>query len=329
MDAWNTTFLLGRPIFRCELLVSGKVCFRVQESRASTIRKTVEKIPHNTGPSVILPRTEAFSAGLAGSTHLQITLVPKTASELRLLGCQRVRNCGIGWVETTKQGKRVGKVLHRRVDSNTEKISPCRLSLIKFFCEAPPVSATRSWTVTPAASKKQRPLFLHMTSSCALSWQTTDHYTIATQHPQSAWQGHAFEILIIICTKSQILQTVRQDHALPNSGRTCITKSKALQTAQARSRVPKSDWSHLTKGQDSPECQARSRVPNSGWSRWSKCQASADCLGKVTHSKLWLKSNPKIKLCRPLGKVTCSKLWLKSRYPKGIFRLLGITTCSK
>ena len=26
MDAWKTTFLLGRPIFRCELLVSG--CFR-------------------------------------------------------------------------------------------------------------------------------------------------------------------------------------------------------------------------------------------------------------------------------------------------------------
>ncbi len=25
MDGWNTTFLLGRPIFRCELLVSGKV----------------------------------------------------------------------------------------------------------------------------------------------------------------------------------------------------------------------------------------------------------------------------------------------------------------
>ena len=27
MDAWNTTFLLGRPIFRCELLVSGRVIF--------------------------------------------------------------------------------------------------------------------------------------------------------------------------------------------------------------------------------------------------------------------------------------------------------------
>ncbi len=25
MDGWNTTFLLGRPIFRCELLVSGRV----------------------------------------------------------------------------------------------------------------------------------------------------------------------------------------------------------------------------------------------------------------------------------------------------------------
>ena len=25
MDGWNTTFLLGRPIFRCELLVSGSV----------------------------------------------------------------------------------------------------------------------------------------------------------------------------------------------------------------------------------------------------------------------------------------------------------------
>ena len=28
MDGWNTTFLLGWPIFRCELLVSGRViCF--------------------------------------------------------------------------------------------------------------------------------------------------------------------------------------------------------------------------------------------------------------------------------------------------------------
>ena len=26
MDGWNTTFLLGSPIFRGELLVSGRVC---------------------------------------------------------------------------------------------------------------------------------------------------------------------------------------------------------------------------------------------------------------------------------------------------------------
>ena len=29
MDGWNTTFLLGRPIFRGEPLVSGRVCFRL------------------------------------------------------------------------------------------------------------------------------------------------------------------------------------------------------------------------------------------------------------------------------------------------------------
>ena len=30
MDGWNTTFLLGRPIFRCELLVFGGVGFFCQ-----------------------------------------------------------------------------------------------------------------------------------------------------------------------------------------------------------------------------------------------------------------------------------------------------------
>ena len=32
MDGWNTTFLLGWYIFRCELLVSGRVCGNLHRS---------------------------------------------------------------------------------------------------------------------------------------------------------------------------------------------------------------------------------------------------------------------------------------------------------
>ena len=50
--------------------------------------------------------------------------------------------------------------------------------------------------------------------------------------------------------------------------------------------------------------------------------------GKVTPSKLWSKSPPKVKVCRLLGKVTPFKLWLKPLNSTKIkvFRLLGKAT---
>ena len=96
-------------------------------------------------------------------------------------------------------------------------------------------SINQSWVrllkVSNCQTNKQHLLFLHMTFSCALSSQTTDHYTIATQHAQSAWQGHAFQTLFIAALKSQALQTIRQRHAV----QTLVelkSKSQFLQTVR-------------------------------------------------------------------------------------------------
>ena len=45
------------------------------------------------------------------------------------------------------------------------------------------------------------------------SSQTTDRDIIATQHAQSAWQGHAFQTLVEFVSNCQFLQAVRQGHA--------------------------------------------------------------------------------------------------------------------
>ena len=65
------------------------------------------------------------------------------------------------------------------------------------------------------------------------------------------------------------------------------------------------------------------------WSKSSPKIKVSRLSGKVTPSRLWLKSCPKDKLRRLLGNVTPSKLWLKW-YPKVIYsRLSGKVTRSK
>ena len=80
-------------------------------------------------------------------------------------------------------------------------------------------------------SNKQRPLFLHMMLSGTLSSQATDHYIIATQHAQSAWQGHAFQTLVRFVSKCQFLQTVRQCHPFQTLVEP-ISTSQILQTVR-------------------------------------------------------------------------------------------------
>ena len=116
---------------------------------------------------------------------------------------------------------------------------------LKISGDAPPVSQKKQAIKVSKLSDQQRATsntslfssFLHMTFPCTLSSQTPDHYAIATQHPQSAWQGHALQIghvlqiLVTVATKRQALQTVWQGHGCQTLAKV-ITKSQILQTVR-------------------------------------------------------------------------------------------------
>ena len=48
-------------------------------------------------------------------------------------------------------------------------------------------------------------------------------------------------------------------------------------------------------------------------------------LGRITSFRLWSKHSPNVKLCRLLGRVTSSRLWLKSRPNDKLWRLGRVT----
>ena len=141
--------------------------------------------------------------------------------------------------EDKAEGSAGGLVSQPNCGNMPGKSSPCRSSLptrrgLKslllrcFFSTCPrktPIKATRC--------NKQRLLFLHMMLSGTLSSQATDHYIIATQHAQSAWQGHAFQTLVRFVSKCQFLQTVRQCHPFQiHTLAEPISKCQILQTAR-------------------------------------------------------------------------------------------------
>ncbi len=65
MDGWNTTFLLGRPIFRGELLVSGSVIHWTRYMPWGS-KDIWQMVPHIVGAGVI----GAWTAGNVGGRDM-------------------------------------------------------------------------------------------------------------------------------------------------------------------------------------------------------------------------------------------------------------------
>ena len=167
------------------------VTFDTTSSRAPTNHKLFMTNPcEKTGPSFSPATNPPAFSNLVGSTE-----PPRSP-------CQRprVRVC-VGCFATKLWKHAREKFSISKSFQPEEDWTPCCWGFFGFTCPRK----------TPKATSNAL-FFLHMMLSGTLSSQTTDRYIIATQHAQSAWQGHAFEILIVICTKSQTLQTVRQGH---------------------------------------------------------------------------------------------------------------------
>ena len=106
-----------------------------------------------------------------------------------------------------------------------------------------------------------------------------------------------------------------------------IAKGQALKTRwqgrllQALVKIMAKTQASKTRWQDHP-LQALVKIP------WQKLKLwRLD--GKVTRSRLWLKSRPKLKLWRLDGKVTRSRLWLNLQPQVKLWRLDGKVTRSR
>ena len=135
-----------------------------------------------------------------------------------------------------------------------------------------------------------------------------------------AWQAHSFQGLVENISECQALKTAWQGHSV-----------QGLVKSPAKCQALKTAWqAHSPQGL--VESPAKCQALKTAWQAHSfhglveiisECQALEIVLGKLTPSRVWLKSFPNVKLRRLLDKLklTPSSVWFNAS-PKAIETIL-------